>query len=127
MVKKQDINKIITNRVLKFVETAIHTGLIGGWKEVAKIAGITATNQIYAIKSTERTFTVEQLHNIALHFNLDMNHFFFGIGTPILETNKKQSLTDKLREVIISLDAEEQRLLALNKSRNNKKSNQGKL
>ncbi|WP_346318224.1 hypothetical protein [Chitinophaga sp. YIM B06452] len=106
MAKNIETTSKVTKRMLKFAATAIKTGQVKGYPEFAEIAGIQYSALREMVTNGTRNFTLEHLYRIGVHFNLDMNYFIYGKGSPILADTKPKSISEQLKEIIIKLDAE---------------------
>lgn len=79
-----DVTRRVTNRMLKFAEGLVSSGDLPSLKAFADIAGISRQSYYMIMNDPERNFTIEHLWRVGKRYNLDMNYFFYGIGSPIL-------------------------------------------
>lgn len=100
-------SKEITKRVITFMRKAIASGQVESEAAFADIAGATRghLSNIINDASQARYFTLDQLHSIAKHFNLDMNWVFFGEGTP-QRAGKKMKAVALLKAAVAAVELE---------------------
>lgn len=116
----KDQGRQITDRILKYADLAISNGQIASVSELAKAAGM-SDQQVYMIRrDATRNFTLEQLSRLANRYNLDMNYFFSGAGSPQLAPKVEATTTDILRYLIVKLEEEKHGKGAVNIAYNTK-------
>jgi hypothetical protein len=121
MAKKRNISKQVTKRVLDYMDAAIAAGVCEDYKAFAAAAGM-PVSQLNLIRGGDpRYFTIDQLCNLGKRFNLDMNYFLYGAGTPVLPAGEGSKVSDILKQAILALEAAESQLEGRNKKTEQKR------
>jgi hypothetical protein len=95
---------IADERMLKLMEYAISTGIVGTQKEFLDTIGARAGNA-GQLRDGTRGFTVEQILEAAKLTKVNVN-WLFGLEKNMLREDKKTSAIDILKSAVMAVDIE---------------------
>lgn len=92
----------LTKKSLQLFEYALVNNLVGNSGDLCKRIGLVPSN-LSAIRTGKRTFTHEQLHELAKLTKADMN-WIYGFSTTMFRPVAKNSPIERMRQALAEIE-----------------------